>query len=311
MRAVKFFLLGKFCLEIDGNETCKIEPRKAEELLGFLLLNRSQPYSRDRLADLLWGETSQDQANNYLRKALWQLQSALEHLGLGKPGLLLIDGEWLQINPQFELWLDIAVLEESFKKSQGISGRDLEDAHAQAIHSAVEEYRGDLLDGWYQDWCLYERERLQHLYLALLDKLMDYCEAHEAYEDGLAFGQRILRYDRARERTHRRLMRLHYLAGDRTAALRQYQRCVASLKEDLDVDPADRTRRLYEMIRADKLETSVQPDRVSKNKGQGTKEPLHVLFDHLSSLHKSLSQIQIQIAHDIRVIQKTIDEKYS
>jgi len=50
------FLFGKFCFEIDGKATYKIEPRKAEELLGFLLLNRDQPHSRERLADLLWGK---------------------------------------------------------------------------------------------------------------------------------------------------------------------------------------------------------------------------------------------------------------
>lgn len=41
------------------------------------------------------------------------------------------------------------------------------------------------------------------MYLAMLDKLIVYCEAHHKYEAGLACGNRILRYDRARERTHR------------------------------------------------------------------------------------------------------------
>jgi two-component SAPR family response regulator len=90
-------------------------------------------------------------------------------------------------------------------------------------------YHGDLLEDWFQDWCLYERERLQNIYLAALDKLMDYCEASRDYDAGLAYGTRILRHDLARERTHRRLMRLYYLAGDRTSALRQYDRCVQIL----------------------------------------------------------------------------------
>ena len=70
----------------------RLESRKAEELLAYLLLNRDQPQARERLADMLWGETFQDQANNYLRKALWQLQSALDNWGLGDQGLLLVEG---------------------------------------------------------------------------------------------------------------------------------------------------------------------------------------------------------------------------
>ncbi len=46
MSAVKFFLFGKFFFEIDGKFIHKIEARKAEELLCFLLLNRDQPHSR-------------------------------------------------------------------------------------------------------------------------------------------------------------------------------------------------------------------------------------------------------------------------
>lgn len=101
----------------------------------------------------------------------------------------------------------------------------------QVIQNAVQLYQGPLLEGWYQDWCLYERERLQSMYLAMLDELMGYCEVRHDYETGLLYGMGIMSYDWARERTHRRLMRLHYLNGDRAAALRQYEQCAVALKE--------------------------------------------------------------------------------
>jgi len=307
MSTIRILLFGKFNIEAGGSLIPRLESRKAEELLAYLLLNRDQPQARERLADMLWGETFQDQANNYLRKALWQLQSALDNWGLGDQGLLLVEGEWLQINPRIELWLDIAVLEDAFKKTQGITGRDLEEGQAQMLQRAAELYRGDLMDGWYQDWCLYERERLQHLYLAMLDKLMDYCEVHGAYEDGLIFGERVLHYDRARERTHRRLMRLYYLAGDRTSALRQYRKCVTMLKEELDVEPAESTRVVYEMIRADELDSLTQPTQADQVEIAKTeKEPLMAVFSHLSAFQKELSQIQKQLAQDMRIIQRTI-----
>ncbi len=309
MSTIRIFLFGKFDIEADGSLMPRIESRKAEELLAYLLLTRDQPQARERLADMLWGETVQDQANNYLRKALWQLQSALDNWGLGEQGLLLVEGEWLQINPHIELWLDIGVLEYAFKKTQGILGRDLEAGQAQMIQEATGLYRGDLMDGWYQDWCSYERERLQHLYLAMLDKLMDYCEVHGAYEDGMVFGERILHYDRARERTHRRLMRLYYLAGDRTSALRQYRKCMTILQEELDVEPAESTRSVYARIRADTLETLDQRTQVDEARiSKSEKEPLRAVFSHLSVFHRKLSQIQEQLAQDMQVLQRTIKE---
>src|ERR1700675_5041594 len=92
--------------------------------------------------------------------------------------------------------------------------------------------------------------------LAMRSKLMSYCESHDQYENGLQHGARILACDRAREHTHWRLMRLQYLAGNRTGALRQYERCVAALREELGVKPAKRTTELYEQIRDDSVDES-------------------------------------------------------
>ena len=55
MEQIKIYLFGKFSVEINGKLINKIEPRKAEELLAYLLLNRDRPHTRERLADILWG----------------------------------------------------------------------------------------------------------------------------------------------------------------------------------------------------------------------------------------------------------------
>src|SRR5262249_56752701 len=104
----------------------------------------------------------------------------------------------------------------------GVHGAEMDGSQAEALRNAVTLYQGDLLEGCYHDWCVYERERLQSDYLSMLDKLMSWCEAHRDYEAGLQYGHRVLRYERARECTHRRLMRLYYLPGDPTPALPQY-----------------------------------------------------------------------------------------
>lgn len=305
MTTMKFFLFGKFHIEADAHLIQKVEPRKAEELLVYLLLHRDQSQSREHLADILWREIAPEQSKSYLRKALWQLQSILEpHCG---QGLLLVDGEWIQINPHLEIWLDIEVFEACFRKSKDILGRNLIEKQAQTIRRVVRMFQGELLDGWYQDWCLYERERLQHQYLVMLDKLMDHCEARQRYEEGISYGEIILRYDRAREHTHRRLMRLHYLSGNRTAALRQYRKCMEILREELDVEPAQRTLQLFELIRIDKVESTQSSQVSAGNKiTQMRENSLATVFSHLSAFQKSLTKMQTQISHDIQIIEKAL-----
>lgn len=308
MSVTKISLFGKFAIKSDEQYTYKLETRKSEELLCYLLLNRDRPHSRESLADILWGENSASQSKNYLRKALWQLTSSLDkYCCSSNQDLLSTDAEWIEINPDFFYWLDVAVLENAFENTKGIRGRDLPKEQIELTIQAVEAYGGDLLEGWYQDWCIYERERLQHLYLALADKLMDYYEVQEQFENGLVYGNKILRYDRARERTHRRLMRLYYLAGERTASLRQYKKCVSVLREELEVRPSHPTRVLFEMIRADLGSESIKSYRsVGLPSFKANEDSLLKVFRGLTAFQQTLNWVQEQLSRELDAIQRAL-----
>jgi hypothetical protein len=171
-------------------------------------------------------------------------------------------------------------------------------------------YRGDLLQGCYQEWCLFERERLQNMYLAMLEKLMEYCLAHHDYEVGLTYGENILRYDRTREGTHALMMQLRYLHGDRSGALRQYENCTVALNEELGVRPAKRTVYLYERICVDEL----QPDvgRPSEGPGYQPSSPpadaIPQLLTHLNQFRTMLLNLQEHIQHELQLVEYTLHD---
>src|SRR5713101_6217484 len=220
MSMLKICLFAKFCVRRNEQMLDGFDARKVQELFCYLLLHRDHSLPRETLASILWPDTTTLLSKKSLRQALWQLQSALAPQSeTSHERILLVEPEWIQLNPEADLWLDVAVLEHTFDLVQKVPGKELNTQHAQMLQNVVQLYQGPLLEGWYQDWCLYERERLQGIYLALLDKLMSYCEARRDYETGLLYGMRILCYDRARERTHRRLMRLHYRSEEHTSEL--------------------------------------------------------------------------------------------
>ena len=299
-------LFGKFCAQRDEQVIDSLDMRKSKDLFCYLALNRDQPHARESVAGLLWGNTTTAQSKAYLRKALWQLQEAL-HDPTAPAGqhILLVDSEWIQLNPKANLWLDIEVFEQAFNQAQGIAGHQISADCAQALRSAIDLYRGELLEGCYQDWCLYERERLQNIYLAILDKLMGYCEAQQEYEHGLVYGARILRYDRAREQTHRRLMRLHALAGDRSAALRQYEHCVAALQDELNVAPTPYTIALFDQIRTNQLD-GIPRSPLAHPASPTLDPPLTGILHNLKQLQNTVVDIQRQIQSTIHVIEKAL-----
>src|ERR1044072_696197 len=296
-------LFGKFCVQRFHKNVVGIESCKLQELFSYLLVFRNSQHPRENLAALLWGESSTAQSKKYLRQALWQLQSALALSGKSKTRfpVLSVEPDSVAINPMTEVWLDVAVFEGVFSIVKEIAGEHLEPELAQTVENAVQLFRGDLLEGWYQDWCLCERERLQSHYLIMLDKLLSYCEATHKFETGLGYGLRVLRYDRARESTHRQLMRLYYLAGDRTAALRQYQHCADALHEELGVKPARRTVALYEQMRADQFE-GMKPALTNSAPTRADSPPVSEVMERLKQLRALLSDIHRQVQKEIQAV---------
>ncbi len=289
MTTIQVRLLGRFSAQRDGQDLPGLRAKKLQELFCYLLLQRNHAHPRETLAGQLWGGVPTAESKKHLRQALWQLNAALDlpnEVDVGS--ILLVESESVQINPQADLWLDVADMERSFSRTRDVPGRKLDPLQVQILSEAVDLYRGDLLEGWYQDWCLSERDRIRSMYLVMLDKLMCACEERGEYERGLLLGAQILRNDPARERTHRMMMHLYWLLGDRTSALRQYDRCVASLRQDLAVRPASSTIGLYLRIRQGAVDAFI------------TRRDM---LEHLRDLLATLDLAQQQLQHEIHLLE--------
>jgi DNA-binding SARP family transcriptional activator len=306
MTALRIALFGKVEITCHQQPVAGFDARKLQELFGYLLLYRDRLHPRETVASLLWGNGSTAHSKKCLRNALWQLQTALEPYAEHTNGcLLLIEPDWIGLNPEADYRLDVAAFEQAYALVQEIPGRELDARQAEMLKGALGIYQGELLEGSYHDWCLFERERLQNVCLAMLDKLMGYCEAQQEYGASREYASRILRYDRASERTHRRLMRSYYLAGYRTRALRQYQRCRVVLEEELGVKPGRRTDALYHQIRADEfpapsIERTPEPERLTS---------LAQVLRRFQRVQTAVVDLHGQIQQDIQALQRSLEEQ--
>jgi DNA-binding SARP family transcriptional activator len=286
------------------------ETPRVQELFCYLLLYRDRPHPREALANLLWDEHQTDQPGRCLRKTLWQLRSALDSQGeLLTGNVILIEPDWVQVDPNADLWLDVAEFEQAFRRVQHRQGSEQALQDIEILKDAVGLYRGGLQESWYADWYLYERERYQHMYLVMLDKLMDYCETQGDYETSLSYGALILHCERAQERTHRRMMRLHCLAGDRAAALRQYEHCVCALDEELGVKPGSLTVALRHQIEADQLSPSVLVPPQAVERPRMSPFPWPLALSRLRELQSILTDAQREIGYDIHTLELAINDQ--
>jgi DNA-binding SARP family transcriptional activator len=310
MATLTIRMFGGATFERAGAPIIELHSGKCQELFCYLLLQGRRPLAREVLASLFWGECATAQSRKYLRQALWQLQGILDsEPRVPSRRLLVVDGDTVGIDPHGGIWVDTEAFEQVFAECRSTLGNQLQERQFKKLSGAVELYRGDLLQGWYRDWCLFHRERLQNMYMAMLDKLMCYCESRSMYQMGMDYGERVLALDRAHERTHQRMIRFIFLSGDRAGALRQYDKCARALAEELDVKPAASTRLLCDQVRGDCLRNSEPAALASISTSDpddtktGSRTRLTELLSRLRHLEETLADAHQRLEHNIVAVE--------
>jgi DNA-binding SARP family transcriptional activator len=267
-----------------------------QALFSYLLLARNRMHSRNVLASLFWVDATEEHARGCLNTSLWRLRQVLEANGT-RPGTYLIINHQNEVgfNPASDHWLDVDVLERCIHPVLARPVEKVTNTEAQALEDSLNLYRGDLLEGFYDDWALRERERLRFLYLNGLAFLMRYYQIKNAYEKSLVCGQRILALDPLREEIHRDMIRLYMQNGQRALAIRQYQICCSILTEELNILPMEETQALYNQIATMQNVPAplANPDR----------QALSRLLGELEHTQLSISSAELQINHLIKEIQ--------
>jgi DNA-binding SARP family transcriptional activator len=307
MSSIKVSLFGKFNID-NGEKKTYIRARKVQELLIYLLVFREHPQPRESLSEILWTDQPALISKKNLRQTLWHLQSTIKDYDELCGFELLIEDGWIHIRLPTNFWLDTAEFEQVFAKVNHKNAKDLSAEDFEAMESAVRLYKGDLLEGWYQDWCIFERERFQMMNLALLDKLVQYCEIHRQYDAGLSYGWQILRHDHAYERAHRQLMRLYSMSGDRTQALHQYQRCIDALSTELGVEPSERTRQLYTHIQSDTFVPTIYASEKVESENNQSPPTFKDMLIRLELLSGTLRRMENHVAQEISALRNMIEE---
>lgn len=223
--------------------------RCAQRLFAYLVLNAHRPIDRNVVCGSVWPDRPDRKARKALRTALWRVRALLEPEDEDAGTLFHVEGRLIGFPGTGSVWVDTEVFESRMQRLPPPGRGPLDEDQVRQLSDAVALYRGDLLEGMYDDWCISERERLRLAHLRALERLIRHHERRGEWPAVLTQAQAVLRLDPLREHVHRTVMRSHWAMGNRPSALRQYHRCVRILREELQIDPMKETRTLFERIR--------------------------------------------------------------
>jgi DNA-binding SARP family transcriptional activator len=216
-----------------------------EHLRNYQLFPSAAP-PRQRVAFLLWPDSSESQAHTNLRTLLHRLHGALPDTDQ----LLQIDQQTIAWQPGTTIKVDVAEFEEALLQADVAIQAGDDPAACAALEHAAACYIGDLLPDCYDEWVVAERERLRSLLFTALAGLARLLEQRREYGAGITYARRLVRLDPLNEAACLVLMRLHTLNGDRASALRVYHTCVSALQAELGTAPGPALRDAYERLLA-------------------------------------------------------------
>jgi predicted ATPase/DNA-binding SARP family transcriptional activator len=147
--------LGRFALSVDGVSVPSPATRKARALMAFLLMHRDADTARDALLEIFWPDADPGHARDNLSTLLSSIRRCLRAAALPAEELIFADNSVVR-------WTADTLVD----AQQFATVVDQDDAAADV--EGLQLYRGDFLEGDYDQWSTAQRERLATLYETLL-----------------------------------------------------------------------------------------------------------------------------------------------
>ncbi|MGB1251915.1 MAG: AfsR/SARP family transcriptional regulator [Candidatus Promineifilaceae bacterium] len=228
MRQLELRFLGNPQV-LHDDRVIQIGTRKALALLVCLAVTREH-HQRDSLATLLWPEFNQQRARASLRNALSVLKRAIGATWFD------VDRQSVGLNWEAEISADIHQFRNLLDDNPNID----------QLKNAIALYRDDFLAGFtlrdcpaFDEWQYFETEQLRQSLARALEKAIIQLQHDSLWEQAIPYAQRWIQLDSLHEPAQFQLIKLYAQAGQRSAALRQFERCKQLFDEELGIPPSD------------------------------------------------------------------------
>ena len=262
MGTIRLALLGPPEVYHD-DRVVQFSTRKELALLIYLA-GEGCVQKRQKLSELFWPDQDAKHGRAALRTTLFHLRHLLgEDESHQAVPHFLITRDTLGLNLPSALDLDLPLLHDAWTMARAARHLALplsEDAQRPlltVLQRAISLPRGAFLEGFalrdapaFDDWVRDQRDSWNGQASEVFDRLSSLQFEAGELESAIETVRRWLTLDPLQEDAYQRLMRVHFAAGDRGAALHTYERCQTMLSTHLQVAPTPETIALATRMRA-------------------------------------------------------------
>lgn len=221
---------------------------KSKELFVYLYCHRHRYTPKEEIAQALWPERNVDSLDRDFKVVLNTLLKVLEPNRNARQDSFFIQRKNNMYQLQHIDYLQIDVERFLYFYALGMEEFDPELSN-EWLYLAETSYSDALYAEKKQlDWLIQDREKLQLLYIEVLERLAQNATRQQNYKQAIFYAEKMIREDALWEEGYRLLMYSYYQLQNRSLALKWYEKCVQQLKKELNTTPMESTMVVYDLI---------------------------------------------------------------
>jgi LuxR family maltose regulon positive regulatory protein len=219
--------------------------RRSRDILCFIASRPHHRAPKDTIVDTFWRDVDFQTIEKNFHPTMSHIRKALNsNQPLKQNFLAYRDGEY-QLNAEFSYRIDTDQFDRLIADGEAARRERDFDRCIRSYEEAIGLYRGEFMQGSYDDWVEDQRSYYREQYLRMLGSLAAVAEEKQEFARAMDLGQRILRDDPFREDIHCLVMRAQAALGNRVAVKEQYEALRSLLQKELGVEPAMQTQKVY------------------------------------------------------------------
>ena len=235
-------VMGNLEVISPGGAVVSATGKKAGELIAYLAINSHRAHSREKLIDLMWGDSEVSEPRTRLRQELAKLKSLVEAAEPSSSPLLVTNQD-CRVQP--DVWVDAV----EFQRAIDVARHEPDhENRAVQFGNAVSLYRGDLLTLYNAPWILSERASLSQMYVDALLGLADSLRTLKQFSDAERVLVTLLEREPLSELGHSALMRVHAELGQPKRLQQQRLALERALQAHLGMRPTPAFLRLADTL---------------------------------------------------------------
>ena len=218
--------------------------RRSRDIFCYIATSKHRRVAKDVLIDAFWPDDDPTIIEKNFHPTISHIRKALNSRQSFKQNFIVFRDGAYQLNPELTFLIDAEEFDRHFADAE-ISKREKDHARLRSsLESAHRCYRGEFMEGIYEDWADERRNFYSEQFGRVTSALAKLELAEKRLASAKKYAEETLTVDPYREDIHRLILKIYAAQGKPAAVKKHYEAMQQLLKTDLGVEPSAETRRI-------------------------------------------------------------------